>query len=163
MKELSKTAAPSSSGCRCHGCAGSRSRNGLFCVPGARCTRAVAPSLLCEELCCHPGGRAWLGLSPSSLRGCCLGAVAPRFLASFHQSCVVAVQALVLPGPARLDLLTGDWPWGRASSLFSYHPPSSHGLSRLVVRVCLHNLKCVYVISWKYGITFLRNLSFLLR
>ena len=26
--------------------------------------------------------------------------------------------------------------------LFSYHPPSSHGLSRLEVRVCLHNLKC---------------------
>ena len=27
-----------------------RSRNGLFCVPWARCTRAVAPCLLCEEL-----------------------------------------------------------------------------------------------------------------
>ena len=26
--------------------------------------------------------------------------------------------------------------------LFSSHPPSSHGLSRLEVRVCLHNLKC---------------------
>ena len=33
-----------------HGVAGSRSRNGLFCVPWARCTRAVAPYLLCEEL-----------------------------------------------------------------------------------------------------------------
>ena len=33
-----------------HGGAGSRSRNGLFCVPWARCTRAVAPCLLCEEL-----------------------------------------------------------------------------------------------------------------
>ena len=33
-----------------HGSAGSRSRNGLFCVPWARCTRAVAPYLLCEEL-----------------------------------------------------------------------------------------------------------------
>ena len=33
-----------------HGGAGSRSRNGLFCVPCARCTRAVAPCLLCEEL-----------------------------------------------------------------------------------------------------------------
>ena len=49
------------SGCRCHGCAGSRSRNSLFRVPCARCARTVAPSL-CEELCCHPGGRArvWL-------------------------------------------------------------------------------------------------------
>ena len=33
-----------------HGVAGSRSRNGLFCVPWARYTRAVAPCLLCEEL-----------------------------------------------------------------------------------------------------------------
>ena len=33
-----------------HGGAGSRSRNSLFCVPWARCTRAVAPCLLCEEL-----------------------------------------------------------------------------------------------------------------
>ena len=33
-----------------HGGACSRSRNGLFCVPWARCTRAVAPCLLCEEL-----------------------------------------------------------------------------------------------------------------
>ena len=33
-----------------HRGAGSRSRNGLFCVPWARCTRVVAPSLLCEEL-----------------------------------------------------------------------------------------------------------------
>ena len=33
-----------------HGGAGSRSRNGLFCVFWARCTRAVAPCLLCEEL-----------------------------------------------------------------------------------------------------------------
>ena len=49
---------PSGSGCRCHGCAGSRSWNGLFLVPCARCARAVALSLLCEELCCHPGGRA---------------------------------------------------------------------------------------------------------
>ena len=44
------------------------------------------------------------------LAGCYLGAVAPRFLATFHRSCVVAVQALVLPGPVRLviSLLT-NW------------------------------------------------------
>ena len=41
---------PSGSGCCCHGSAGSRSRNGLFCVPWARCACAVTPSLLCEEL-----------------------------------------------------------------------------------------------------------------
>ena len=33
-----------------HGGAGSRSRNGRFCVPWAGRTRAVAPCLLCEEL-----------------------------------------------------------------------------------------------------------------
>ena len=94
MKELAKIT-PSGSGCRCHGCAGSRSRNGLFCVPWVRCARAGAPSLLCEELCCHPGGRARMWLSCSSLRGYYLGAVAPRFLAAFHRFCVVARQALV--------------------------------------------------------------------
>ena len=44
-------------------------------------------------------------LSRSSLRGYYLGAVAPRFLAAFHRFCVVAAQALVCPGPARLDIL----------------------------------------------------------
>ena len=33
-----------------HGGVGSRSRNGLFCVPWARCAHAVAPCRLCEEL-----------------------------------------------------------------------------------------------------------------
>ena len=53
--------------CRGHGSAGSRSQNGLFCVPWARCTRAVAPSLLCEELAvilvdgCGCGSRAHPG------------------------------------------------------------------------------------------------------
>ena len=109
---------PSSSGCRCHGCAGSRSRYGLFRVPCARCARAVAPSLLCEELCCHPGGRVREWLSRSSLRDY-LGPVAPRFLAAFHRFCVVAAQALVFPGPVRLDihfLRPGVWSLGQASS-----------------------------------------------
>ena len=80
------------------------------CVPWARCTRAVTPSLLWEELCCHPGGRAWMWHSHTSLRCYYLGAVAPRFLAAFHRSCVVAMRALVLPGPAHLDIsLLTDW------------------------------------------------------
>ena len=37
-------------------------------------------------------------------------------------------------------LVTGSWAMLPRS--FSYHPPSSHGMSRLEVRVCLHNLKC---------------------
>ena len=45
-----RSQSPSGSGCRGHGGVGFWSRNGLFCVPWARCTRAVAPSLLCEEL-----------------------------------------------------------------------------------------------------------------
>ena len=33
-------------------------------------------------------------------------------------------------------------PWVMRPCSFSYHPPPSHGMSRLVVRVCLHILKC---------------------
>ena len=59
---------------RGHGGAGSRSRNSLFCVPWARCARAVAPYLVCEELavilvdgcgcgaCAHPCEAAASGL-----------------------------------------------------------------------------------------------------
>ena len=38
------------------------------------------------------------------------------------------------------NLETG--PWAMFPRSFSYHPLSSHGMSRLVVRVCLHILKC---------------------
>ena len=58
------------------------------------------------------------------------------------------------------DLETG--PWAMFPRSFSYHPPTSHGMSRLVVRVCLHILKCC-LYSGKYWITFLLNLSFLLK
>ena len=57
-------------------------------------------------------------LSRSSLRGY-WGAAAPRFLADFHWFCVVAVQALVCPGPVRLDihfLRPGVWSLGQASA-----------------------------------------------
>ena len=33
-------------------------------------------------------------------------------------------------------------PWAMLPRSFSYHPLSSHGLSWLEVRICLHNLKC---------------------
>ena len=103
MKELSKTTVsfwlrmPLSRVCWL-----SVTERSVLC-PLARCARAVAPSLLCEELCCHPVGWAWMWLSRSSLRGS-LGAGAPQFLAAFHRFCVVAVPALVLPGPASLDI-----------------------------------------------------------
>ena len=35
-------------------------------------------------------------------------------------------------------------PWAMLPRSFSYHPPTSHGMSLLEVRVCLHNLKCLY-------------------
>ena len=129
---------PSSSGCCCHRCAGSRSQNGLFRVPCARCTRAAAPSLLCEGLCCHPGGRARVWLSLSSLRDY-LGPVAPRFLTTFHRFCVVAAQALVCSGPVRLDihfLRPGIWPLGQASS-FVLLPSAAFPWGVAVGGVCM--------------------------
>ena len=109
---------PSSSGCRCLGCVDSRPRNGLFRVLWGQFARATAPSLLCVELCCHPGGGTRVWLSLPSLQGY-LGAAAPRFLAAFHRFHVVAVQALGCPGPVRLDihyLRPGVWSLGQASA-----------------------------------------------
>ena len=122
----------------CHGCAGSRSRNGLFHVPCARCTRAVAPSLLCEELCCHPGGRVRVWLSLSSLWDY-LGPVAPRFFAAFHRFCVVAAQALVCPGPVHLDihyLRPGVWSLGQATS-FVFLPSATFPWEVTVGGACM--------------------------
>ena len=48
-----------------------------------------------RRTCCHPGGRARMWRSRSSLRGYYFGAVAPRFLAAFHRLCVVAKRVLV--------------------------------------------------------------------
>ena len=65
---------------------------------------------------------------------CYLGAVAPWFLAAFHRSCVVAVQALVLPGLACLDI--SQLPiWRLAlgpcflvgSPTIRHHPMGCHG------------------------------------
>ena len=163
MKELSKT---TGSGCRCHGCAGSRSRNGLFCVPWPRCSRAVAPSLLWEELCCHPGGGARVWLSRSALHGSYLGAFAHRCLASFHRFGVVAAQALVCSGPARLDIsLLTSWslvlgPGFLVSSPTLRHIPMGCRGWGFVYVSTFWNVVCL--ISWKYWITFLQNLLFFL-
>ena len=116
-----------------HGGAGSRSRNGLFCVPWAQCTRAVALCLRCEELAvilvdgcgcgasAHPCEASALGLlslgsSPPSTG--CVGGVAgpgcPVLLAwTYHCS--------------RL----GAWSLGLASSSVACHPSPSHGLAWL--------------------------------
>ena len=68
------------------------------------------------------------------LVSCYLGAVAHRFLAAFHRPCVVAVQALVLPGPARLDIsLLTTWRLALGSCFLvgfptiRRHPMGCHG------------------------------------
>ena len=90
---------------------------------------------------------------------------------------------LVLPGPARLDIsLLTTWrlvlrpcflvrsptTWRLVLGpcflvRFSYHPPPSHGISRLVFMYVSTFWNVVCIISWKYWITFLQNLSFLLK
>ena len=117
--------------------------------------------------CCHPGGRVWMWHSRSSLRGYYLGAVAPSFLAAFHWFCVVAGRALVWPGPARLDIsrLT-VWRLVLGPCFLVRIPPIRrlpmgwHGWGFVYVST-FWNVVCI--ISWKYWISFLRNLSFLLR
>ena len=97
--------------------------------------------------CCHPGGRVRMWSSRSYLRGYCLGAVAPLFLAAFHRFCGgeagPGLTRGCLPGHfAAYGLETG--PWALLPHSFSCHPPPSHVMSRLGVRVCLHILKCLY-------------------
>ena len=83
--------------------AGSRSRNGMFCVPWAQYTRAVASYLLCEELAvilvdrCRYGARAQpCESSASGLLS--LGSSSPS------TGYVGGVAGPGLPGPARLDI-----------------------------------------------------------
>ena len=167
MKELSKTTVsfclrmPLSRVCRL-----SVTERSVLCPLSSvrSCCRSVSSW---EELCCDPGGRARMWLSCSSLRGCYFGAVAPRFLAAFHQFCVVAVQALVLPGPALLDIsLVTTWRLVLGpcflvrSPTIRRLPMGCHGWWFVYVST-FWNAVCI--ISWKYWITFLQNLSFLLK
>ena len=81
-----------------HGGAGSRSRNGLFCVPWARCTRAVAPYLLCEELAVILVGGCGCGASAHPCEASALGLLSLR--SSQPSTGSVGGGA----GPARLDI-----------------------------------------------------------
>ena len=109
-----------------HGGAGSRSRNGLFCVPWARCTRAVAPCLLCEELAvilvfgggcgasAHPCGASALGLwSLGSSRPSTRpvgGGAGPGLTRSCSPGHITASD--LVPGPwAWLPRLSHSLPW----------------------------------------------------
>ena len=128
-----------------HGGAGSRSRNGLFCVPWTRCTRAVAPCLLCEELavilivgggcgaCAHPceasASELWsLGSSLPSTRPVGGGA-GPGLTRSCSPGHITA--SAWVPGP---------WAWLPRLSPATRLP--SMGWLVAAVCVCLHFLKC---------------------
>ena len=121
-----------------HGGAGSRSRNGLFCPPWARCTRAVTPCLLCEELAvilvdgCGCGASASGVLSLGSSHPS-TGAVGGGAGPGLSWSC--------LPGHITAsDLVPGPWALLPRLSPAIRLPPV--GWLGWVVRVCLHFLKC---------------------
>ena len=131
-----------------HGGAGSWSRNGMFCVPWAGRTRAVAPCLLCEELavilvfgggcgaCAHPCEATASGLWS-------LGSSLPS------TGSVVAV--LVLGCPVLLAwtdhcFSLGAWFLDLASSSVACHSVSLPWVGSVAaICVCLHFLKwCLY-------------------
>ena len=147
-----------------HGDAGSQSRNGQFCVPWAWRTRAVAPCLLCEDLAVILVLGGGCGASAHSCEASASGLWS---LGSSPPSTgsVVAVQAWVdrscSPGHTASGLVPGPWTWLPRLSPAIRLP--SMGWLGAAVCVCLHFLKCVCIISWKYRISFLRNLSFRLR
>ena len=125
--------------------AGSRSRNGLFCVPWARCTRAVAPCLLCEELAvilviggvcgtsAHPCEASAPGLWSlgSSLPSTWPvgGGAGPGLTRSCSPGHITA--SALVPGP---------WAWLPRLSPAIRLP--SMGWLGAAVCVCLHFLKC---------------------
>ena len=128
-----------------HGGAGSRSRNGLFCVPWAGCASAVAPYLLCEELAvilvigggcgasAHPcevsaSGLWSLGSSRPSTRPVGGGA-GPGLTWSCSPGHITAS-----------DLVPG--PWALLPRLSPAIRLPSVGWLGWAVGVCLHFLKC---------------------
>ena len=128
-----------------HRGAGSRSRNGLFCVPWARCTRAVAPCLLCEGLavilvdgggcgtCAHPCEGSASGLLSLGSSHPSTGAVGGGAGPGLTRSCS--------PGHfTASDLVPGPWTLLPRLSPAIRLPPM--GWLGWGVCVCLHFLKC---------------------
>ena len=116
-----------------HGGAGSRSRNGLFFVPCSRCTRAVAPCLLCEELAVILVVGGGCGASAHPCEASASGLLS---LGSSHPS-TGSVGGGAGPGLTRScspghftasDLVSGPWTW---LPRVACHPSPSHGLARL--------------------------------
>ena len=128
-----------------HGGAGSRSRNGLFCVPWARCTRAVAPCLLCEELAVILVVGGGCGASAHLCEASASGLLS---LGSSHPS-TGPVGGGAGPGLTRScspghftasDWVPGPWAWLPRLSPAIRLPPM--GWLGWWVCVCLHFLKC---------------------
>ena len=128
-----------------HGGAGSRSRNGLFCVPWARCTHAVAPCLLCEELAVILVDGCGCGASAHPCEASASGLLS---LGSSRPS-TGAVGGGAGPGLARScspghitasDLVPG--PWSLLPCLSPAIRLTPMGWPGWGVRVCLHILKC---------------------
>ena len=149
-----------------HGGAGSRSRNGLFCVPWAQCTRAVAPCLLCEELAVSLVVGGGCGASAHPYEASASGLLS---IGSSHPS-TGPVGGGAGPGLTRScspghitasDLVPGPWAWLPRLSPTIRLPPM--GWLGWGVCVCLHFLKCCLYCFLEILISFLRNLSFLLR
>ena len=99
-----------------------------------------------RSVLCHPGGRARMWRSRTSLRGYYFRGCCPLVPRSRRP---VLCGGKVGPGLTRAcspghitayGVETG--PWALLPRSCSYHPPPSHGVSRLGVRVCPHILKC---------------------
>ena len=121
------------------GCWLSVTKRSVLC-PLARCARAVAPYLLCEELAvilvdgCGCGARAHpCEATASGLLS--LGSSQPSTGSVWWRS-VTWVDPVLLAWTSHYFRL-GDWSLGLASSSVACHPFPSYGLARLVVRVCL--------------------------
>ena len=130
-----------------HGGAGSRSRNGMFCVPWAGRTRAVAPCLLCEELAVilvlGGGCGACAPLARLLLRD--FGPLVPRpLLPGLWWRCWSWVSLFCSPGQITASVLVpGSWTWLPRLSPAIRLPPM--GWLGWWVCVCLHFLKwCLY-------------------
>ena len=128
-----------------HGGAGSLSRNGLFCVPWARCTRAVAQCLLCEELAVILVIGGGCGVSAHSCEASAsglwsLGSSLP-FTRPVGGGAGPGLTRSCSPGHITASVLVpGPWAWLPHLSLAIRL--LSMGWLGAAVCVCLHFLKC---------------------
>ena len=115
-----------------HGGAGSRSRNGLFCVPWAGCTRAVAPCLLCEELAVILviGGGCGASAHPCEVSASGLWSLGSSRPSTRPVGGRTWVDPVLLAWTYHCFRL-GAWSLGLASSSVACHPSPFRGLARL--------------------------------